>query len=271
MRNKDQILLENIYDKIKEQYDAPQPIPPAQISKEKSSMERMGENIFRAAYTDTLKQRGYTDEQIKKYWEEFDKQKQNKKTSSGEIDFQNPETQNKIKQAYRQKGYTDEDLKMLDSLFKPEKINSLKSSMLANGIDINKILQESFVSGIYGDEDKKYSIDRLVKLISSRKPTEIDIDKVIQKNKTLETAEGNFFTNIEKPNKNFYDRAIRANTQYPVMLSEEGWIIDGAHRVSKQKWEGKKTIKVHIITKADLEKTQIFDDEELKKSEIIKH
>ena len=136
---------------------------------------------------------------------------------------------------------------------------------------IVKLILEGFVSGVYGDEDRKHSIDKLVKLVSSRKPSEVPIDKVIVKNKTLETAEGNFFENIKKPNKDFYDRAMRANTQYPVMLSEEGWIIDGAHRVSKQKWEGKKTIKVHIITKADLEKTQIFDDEELKKSEIIKH
>ena len=130
---------------------------------------------------------------------------------------------------------------------------------------------EDFVSGIYGDEDKQYSIDRLVKLVSNRKPTEVPIDKVIEKNKTLETAEGNFLENIKNPNEKFKTRAMKANTQYPVMLSEEGWIIDGAHRVSKQKWEGKTIIKVHIISKADLEKTQIFDKEEIKKSEFIKH
>lgn len=132
-------------------------------------------------------------------------------------------------------------------------------------------LHEAFVSGIYGDEDKRYSIDRLVKLVSKRKPLELPINKVIRKNRTLETAEGGFLENIKNPNKKFRERAMRANVQYPIMLSEEGWIIDGAHRVSKLKWMGKDTIKVHIISKADLEKTKIVDDEELKKSEKIKH
>lgn len=134
-----------------------------------------------------------------------------------------------------------------------------------------RLILENFVSGIYGDEDKQYSIDRLVKLVSDRNPTEVPIDKVIEKNKTLETAEGNFLENIKNPNEKFKARAMKANTQYPIMLSEEGWIIDGAHRVSKQKWEGKTTIKVHIISKADLEKTRITDEKEIKKSETIKH
>jgi hypothetical protein len=132
-------------------------------------------------------------------------------------------------------------------------------------------LYEGFVSGVYGDGDKKHSIDRLVKLVSKRKPVELSINKVIRKNKSLGTAEGNFLENIKKPNKKFYERAMRANIQYPIMLSEEGWIIDGAHRVSKLKWMGKDTIKVHIISKADLEKTKITNPEELKKSEKIRH
>ena len=82
-----------------------------------------------------------------------------------------------------------------------------------------KLILENFVSGIYGDEDKQYSIDRLVKLVSDRNPTEVPIDKVIEKNKTLETAEGNFLENIKNPNEKFKARAMKANTQYPIMLS----------------------------------------------------
>lgn len=135
---------------------------------------------------------------------------------------------------------------------------------------VNNLLKESFVPGIYGDEDKKYSIDKLVKIVSKRAPINMPIDKVIDKNKTLETAEGNFLDNIKKPNKAFYDRAMRANTQYPVMLSEEGWIVDGSHRVSKLKWEGHKSIKVHVITKDDLKQAQIFNPQQVKKSERIR-
>jgi hypothetical protein len=131
-------------------------------------------------------------------------------------------------------------------------------------------LQENFVPGIYGDADKKYSINKLVQIVSKRSPVDVSIDKIIDKNKTLETAEGNFLHNIKKPNKAFYDRAMRANTQYPVMLSEEGWIVDGSHRVSKLKWAGHKNIKVHVITKDDLRQARIFSLQQIKHSERIR-
>lgn len=224
-----------------------------------------------------MRNAGYSKEEIKKY---FDMRRKNisheealktlRPNQSKEINYQDPEVQRKIKQAFIKMGYnTREDMDAITDLLRPERINSLKASMLANRMDINKILQESFVSGTYGDADKKYSIDKLVKLVSNRKPKNIPIGKVIRKNKTLETVEGNFLENIKKPNKKFYERVMRANTKYPIMLSEEGWIIDGSHRVSKLKWEGEEYIKAHIISKADLKKTQIFDDEELKKSEKI--
>lgn len=235
-------------------------------------------NMFAAAWIEQqMRNTGYAEDDIKKYWSmrhkgttHEDALKQIPPPKAKEINYQDPEVQRKIKQAFIKMGYnTQEDMDVITDLLKPERINSLKASMLANRMDINKILQESFVSGTYGDEDKKYSIDKLAKLVSNRKPKNIPIDKVIIKNKTLETAEGNFLENIKKPNKKFYERVMRANTKYPIMLSEEGWIIDGSHRVSKLKWEGKKYIKAHIISKADLEKTQIFDDEELKKSEKV--
>ena len=62
---------------------------------------------------------------------------------------------------------------------------------------------------------------------------------------------------------------MNANTQYPILVSEEGWIIDGSHRVAKLKWEGKKYIKAHIISKADLELAKIDDKDELEKSSHI--
>lgn len=260
MRNKDQILLESIYEKIKEQYDAPQPVPPAQISKEKSSMEKMGENIFRAAYTGTLKQRGYTDEQIKKYWEEFDKQKQNKKTSSGGIDFQNPEIQNKIKQAYKQKGYTDEELKILDSMFKPEKINSLKSSMLANGIDFNKILQESFKDSIMtGDKGIKRSVEAVVKFAEENK------NKYFQKSFPIGKLEHELKwwddQNKKDPEKS-NTRMMMADTSYPLLVIKNKSyglsVSDGLNRLKKAKdIEGKKNIDVYIVPEEDIPDTTI--------------
>jgi len=132
-------------------------------------------------------------------------------------------------------------------------------------------INESFVSGVWGDDYNNYSIDKLVKIVKDREPEEINIDKVIDINKDLETKEGNFYDNINEPTKLFKKRTMKANTHYPIMVSEEGWIIDGSHRVAKQKWEGKKNVKVYIISKEDLEQSKIEDEDELKINQEIKY
>ena len=132
-------------------------------------------------------------------------------------------------------------------------------------------INESFVAGVWGDEDNNYSIDKLVKLVKDRNPTTMLIDKIINKNSDLETKEGNFKDNIENPTKLFKQRTMKANTEYPVMVSEEGWIIDGSHRIAKQKWNDITKVKVHVISKEDLKKCKITDPKELKKSKEIKY
>ncbi len=132
-------------------------------------------------------------------------------------------------------------------------------------------IKESFVAGVWGDEDDNYSVDKLVNLVKDRKPEEMNIDDIIDKNKDLETKEGNFYKNIIEPTELFKKRTMKANTKYPIMISQEGWIIDGSHRVAKQKWQGKNKIKVHIISKKDLKLAKITDDDELKKSQNIKY
>jgi hypothetical protein len=130
-------------------------------------------------------------------------------------------------------------------------------------------IKESFVAGVWGDENDNYSIDKLVKLVKGRKPEEMNIDNIIDKNKDLETKEGNFYDNIIEPTELFKKRTMKSNTDYPIMVSREGWIIDGSHRVAKQKWEGKDKIKVHVISKKDLKRAKITDNSELEKSEKI--
>ena len=134
---------------------------------------------------------------------------------------------------------------------------------------LKQIKEEEFIPGVWGDENNNYSINKLVNLVKNRNPTELSIDSVIEKNSDLETKEGNFKDNIQNPTNLFYKRTMDANTQYPIMVSEEGWIVDGSHRVAKLKWEGKKYIKAHKISKSDLEKAKITDEEELKKSSNI--
>lgn len=109
---------------------------------------QMANSIFQGAHIDwQMRNAGYSDEDIKKY---FDLRRQNMSHEDAlkqipppkpkGINYQDPEVQRKIKQAFRDKGYTEEELIGIDSLFAPERVSSLLTSMLANGIDINQVL-----------------------------------------------------------------------------------------------------------------------------------
>jgi len=112
---------------------------------------------------------------------------------------------------------------------------------------------EKYPHGFYEDGKNKYSIDKLFDVVKGREPKNISIRKIMDKNKDLETKEGNFFDNIENPPKEFEKRLEKSDENYPILLSREGWIIDGSHRVAKLKWLGRREISAHILSKKDLE------------------
>lgn len=120
-----------------------------------------------------------------------------------------------------------------------------------------KMYESKFVPGVWGSYDNRYSINALVNLIKDKEPIILDINTIIDKNKDLETKEGNFFDNINNPTSVFKHRAEISNTSFPIMVDEEGWIIDGSHRIAKLYWEGEKNIKAYIITQKDLLKAKI--------------
>jgi len=122
---------------------------------------------------------------------------------------------------------------------------------------------KKYPHGFWEDGKNKYSVDELFKLVKGREPKNISIRKIIDKNKVLETKEGNFFDNIENPSKEFKNRAEKSDENYPILLSKEGWIIDGSHRIAKLKWLGKRKISAHIISKDDLEKSIVKLDESI--------
>lgn len=133
-------------------------------------------------------------------------------------------------------------------------------------LTFKQFIKEAFVPGIYSDGDNHYSIDKLVQAVSKRKPNDTPTHQVISNNSDLGTKEGNFSDNVNKPSASFEERAMRADTQHPVLLHPDGWIIDGSHRVAKQHWAGAKTIKTHTISHKDLENAKITDPKELEKS-----
>ena len=132
-------------------------------------------------------------------------------------------------------------------------------------LTFRQFIKEAFVPGIYSDGKNHYSIDKLVQAVKNRKPNDTPTHQVIRNNSDLGTKEGNFSDNINNPSDSFEERAKKADTQYPVMLHPDGWIIDGSHRVAKQHWAGAKTIKTHTISHEDLEKAKITNADEIPK------
>jgi len=122
---------------------------------------------------------------------------------------------------------------------------------------------KKYPHGFYEDGKNKYSVDELFDIVRGREPKNISIRKIIEKNKDLETKEGNFFDNIENPSKEFKGRAEKSDENYPILLSREGWIIDGSHRVAKLKWLGRRKISAHILSKKDLETAIVNIDESI--------
>lgn len=122
---------------------------------------------------------------------------------------------------------------------------------------------EKYPHGFWEDGKNKYSVDSLFRVVQDREPTLVSTKKIIGKNKDLETKEGNFFDNIENPSKEFEKRSEKSDEKYPILISKEGWIIDGAHRVAKLKWLGIRKILAHIISKDDLEKSIVKLDESI--------
>lgn len=127
------------------------------------------------------------------------------------------------------------------------------------------------VPGVYNDGTHNYSVDRLIKAVGNRKPSKVPVDDVIQKNKDLGTKEGNFADNVAKPSDGFKARAMKADTSHPVLLDKDGYIVDGSHRVAKQKWSGASHIQAHHLTDDDFAKAKIDNDDELKKASTINH
>jgi hypothetical protein len=129
--------------------------------------------------------------------------------------------------------------------------------------------EEVFVPGVFGDGKNNYSVNRLVQLTKERTPIKIPVLDLVQQNQDVVTSEGNFGSNLLNPSKKFAARVERANTEFPILVDETGWIIDGSHRLAKLHMNGETYANVHIISDDDLQNAVITSDEELKRSKSI--
>jgi len=129
--------------------------------------------------------------------------------------------------------------------------------------------EESFVAGVFGDGKHNYSVDKLIKYTKNKNPTQMLVSDLIEKNKKTETDEGNFEENIKNPSKKFSERVARANVEYPLLVDENGWIIDGSHRLAKLYNMGASHVYVHVLTNEDLKHGIIQSEEELEKAKKV--
>ncbi len=122
---------------------------------------------------------------------------------------------------------------------------------------------EKYPHGFWEDGTRKFSVDALFKLVQGRAPTEVPIQQIIRKNVDLQSPEGNFRHNLQNPTPEFEARALRADTTFPVLLSPEGWIVDGSHRIAKLRWQGATRVWAHILSNRDLAQARVDETEKL--------
>lgn len=106
---------------------------------------------------------------------------------------------------------------------------------------------DPFLDGTYVDTGKVYPLKWILKHAEDFPVLDLNIEEIIRKNSPLETKEGNFVKQINNPSKQFKERSEQADLKFPILVSSDGWIIDGSHRVAKAYWLGNKTIKGRII------------------------
>lgn len=118
-------------------------------------------------------------------------------------------------------------------------------------ICLPQFLSEAQVQGTYADEHGSYPVQTLIDLLKSHKirVRTRKIATIAQKNRETETKEGNLGKMLDKPNKKFLTRSEKADTRFPILVTSDDWIADGAHRLAKMHRAGETHIQTHTITK----------------------
>lgn len=85
----------------------------------------------------------------------------------------------------------------------------------------------------------KIDIEKLYDIVNARQPTNTNIDKF-----KFPTTKKNGFS---------AERLENADTSFPIMVDTTGHLVDGRHRVTKLRQEGKTNALAHILSKEDLD------------------
>lgn len=116
--------------------------------------------------------------------------------------------------------------------------------------------------GKYRDENREWSVSSIIRHAEDLPSIMMDVEDLVKKNRTTETKEGLFGDLIENHNAAFRERCDRADLSYPILVDVHGWLIDGAHRLTKAKWAGHSSIKAKVIDMSKVSGGREVDSEE---------
>lgn len=102
----------------------------------------------------------------------------------------------------------------------------------------------------YGPPDNLISVDDIIRKVGNQKRSNTqNVSKLISINKDLQNDEGIFHELLKEPSKDFKKRVDRADMSFPVLVTKDGDIVDGSHRLAKAYFSNQK--KIQTITVPD--------------------
>jgi hypothetical protein len=110
----------------------------------------------------------------------------------------------------------------------------------------------------YSDQKNvAYNVYEIHKITQSNKTITRSVKELINCNDDLGTNEGIFTDCIEDVTPEYRKKAFETSLNYPIIIKEDGSIVDGSHRLAKAFFLKHKTIRCKVITPEQLKKTRI--------------
>jgi hypothetical protein len=119
-------------------------------------------------------------------------------------------------------------------------------------------LVETLKLGTYIDDEGRYDIGKVVELLKKNpvRTKKIKINRLLRQNRHVETREGNLGQMIKQPSPAFTARTEKADTGFPILLSPDGWIADGTHRLAKLRGKGARHVRTRTIPRSILDQAK---------------
>ena len=132
----------------------------------------------------------------------------------------------------------------------------------------------------YSNNDYIYSVDMMFSYIMLNKPkfTNIKVEELVEQlnydgwGDPINNIKYSAIDVINNPSKykNEYDRIKKADLNYPIIISSDGYVVDGIHRLSNAYLNNVKTIKAYKFNDKIMKKFILAKSNEWDKVDNIK-